>query len=220
MSIDTKQIIHIASEVVIMSSITAFFLNKTNKLSDQIEELSCRIQEQNNVIQQQNEIIQKHDNLILKLLNTVNVLVQGNENMCAMPPPQRQQKENTLNIPKASSKPPTQTPKLTPLPKPKPTPLPKLTPLPQNINSSKKVLIMMPNIVPVEQQPVSTSSVEEINDGDGDTNDNLSTILDEELEEELKELDEEELEKELENEENENEENQQTSVHEIIDDNE
>ena len=102
----------------------------------------------------------------------------------------------------------------------KPTPSPKLTPLPQNINSSKKVLIMMPNIVPVEQQPVSTSSVEEINDGDGDTNDNLSTILDEELEEELKELDEQELEKELENEENENEENQQTSVHEIIDDNE
>ena len=32
MSIDTKQIIHIASEVVIMGSITAFFLNKTNIL--------------------------------------------------------------------------------------------------------------------------------------------------------------------------------------------
>ena len=33
MSIDTKQIIHIASKVVIIGSLSAFFISKTNKMS-------------------------------------------------------------------------------------------------------------------------------------------------------------------------------------------
>ena len=204
MSIDTKQIIHIASEVVIIGGITAFFINKTNTLSDQIEELSCKLQQQNEIIQQQNEIIQNHDNLILKLLNTVNILVQENEKskgqqQCLVEPPkivqpkivqpkivqqkivqqkivqqkiEKNVKNNPLNIP--------------------------LPLLPQTINSSKQVLIMLP---PSPQIKKSEIRVEEIIDDDENTSnipDNTSAILDEELEEELRELDNEELEHELE----------------------
>ena len=192
MSIDTKQIIHIASEVVIIGSLTAFFINKTSKLSEQIDELSLKIQEQNNIIQQQNEIIQKHDNLILRLLNTVNVLVQENgkttQQQCIVKQPDNKKvKEKIyLNIPVNQ-----------PLSKPKQ----KSTPLPQTIDSSKKVLIMLPTIQSTISTPVSSnfSRVEEINDDD--VVDSSSAILDEEIEAELKELDEELDDEELDDEE-------------------
>jgi len=220
MSIDTKQIIHIASEVVIIGGITAFFVNKTNNLSEQIEELSCKLQQQNDVIQQQNEIIQNHDNLILKLLNTVNMLVQENEKskgqqQCLVEPQKNQQKiiQPKIVQPKIVQ------PKIEKNVK-KNNPLnnnlnnnlnnklnnnlnnklnnPLNIPLPQTINSSKQVLIMLP---PSPQIKKSEIRVEEIIDDDENTSnipDNTSAILDEELEEELRELDNEELEHELE----------------------
>jgi uncharacterized coiled-coil protein SlyX len=187
MSIDTKQIIHIASEVVIIGGITAFFINKTNTLSDQIEELSCKLQQQNDVIQQQNEIIQNHDNIILKLLNTVNILVQENEKakdqqQCSIQPPKNISIKNEKILKKSE---------------PLSIPLSNVK-LPQTINSSKQVLIMMPN--PVKKvNRVEETRVEEIIDDDNTSNipDNTSAILDEELEEELRELDNEELDNEL-----------------------
>jgi hypothetical protein len=175
MSIDTKQIIHIASEVVIIGGITAFFINKTNSLSDQIEELCSTLQKQNDIIQQQSEIIQKHDNLILRLLNTVNILVQENENkseQCPIEPknisikteskPSKKLSQNNLKLP-----------------------------LPQTINSTKQVLIMIPPQIKTENK--IDNRVEEVIDDENSSNivDNSSTILDEELEEELRELDNE-----------------------------
>lgn len=186
MSIDTKQIIHIASEVVIIGGIAAFFLNKTNSLSDQIEELSCKLQQQNDVIQQQNEIIQNHDNLILKLLNTVNSLAQENEKskrnqQCSVEPPKNIQLKNLKKS------------------EPLSIPLMNNIKLPQTINSGKQVLIMMPN--PIKKvNHVEENRVEEIID-DEIIPDNTSAILDEELEEELRELDNEELDNELDDEE-------------------
>jgi hypothetical protein len=201
MSIDTKQIIHIASEVVIIGGITAFFVNKTNNLSEQIEELSCKLQQQNDVIQQQNEIIQNHDNLILKLLNTVNMLVQENEKskgqqQCLVEPQKIQPKiiQPKIIQPKIIQ-PKIVQPKIEKNVK-KNNPL--NIPLPQTINSSKQVLIMLP---PSPQIKKSEIRVEEIIDDDENTSnipDNTSAILDEELEEELRELDNEELEHELE----------------------
>ena len=73
MSIDTKQIIHIASEIAVIGGITVYFMNKTNKLSEKIEELQ-------ELIQQQQESIQQHDNLILKLMNNLNTLNSQNLN--------------------------------------------------------------------------------------------------------------------------------------------
>ena len=161
MSIDTKQIIHIASEVVIIGSLSAFFISKTNKMSEQIDELSSKIQEQNNIIQQQNEIIQKHDNLILRLLNTVNLLIQENGNTQQPPPPEKK----SLNIPssKTENKPASKSLSVNKNAKSKPLSIPKPTPLPQVIDSSKKVVIMMPTM---QQLPTQTSSsrVEEIID--------------------------------------------------------
>lgn len=73
MSIDTKQIIHIASEIAVIGGITVYFMNKTERLSEKIEELK-------ELIKQQQEIIQQHDNLILKLMNNVNALNSQNLN--------------------------------------------------------------------------------------------------------------------------------------------
>ena len=139
MSIDTKQIIHIASEIAIIGGITVYFMNKTNKLSEKIEELKEQIQ-------QQQEIIQQHDNLILKLMNNVNALNSQNLNNI---------KFNNISKNK----------------------------LPSNLMSKKKVVIMIPPEPKIEYNEEKSSKVEEINEND----------LDDELEEELKDLNDEEF---------------------------
>lgn len=62
---EKKDIIHIATEVVILSGITFYFCSKNKKLSAHIEELSKRLEEQE-------DIIQKHEKLITQLLQKVN----------------------------------------------------------------------------------------------------------------------------------------------------
>jgi translation initiation factor 2B subunit (eIF-2B alpha/beta/delta family) len=156
MSIDTKQIIHIASEIAVIGGITVYFMNKTNKLSDKIEELQ-------ELIQQQQEIIQQHDNLILKLMNNVNTL--NNQNLSKF------NKSSNINLNK----------------------------LPKNITSSKQVVIM----IPPEDNKRESSSI------------NNYENLDDELEEELKDLDEN---INLEKEDNEVEEINDIEENEIIDD--
>lgn len=69
MSFDTKQILHIITEIIVVVSITIYFVNKNNQLLNHIEELEAKIK-------QQEEILQNHDNLILKIMNTVNMLSQ------------------------------------------------------------------------------------------------------------------------------------------------
>ena len=66
MSIDTKQILHIVTELVVIIGISIYFSNKNKQLSDHIEELELKIKKQE-------EILQNHDNLILKIMNTITI---------------------------------------------------------------------------------------------------------------------------------------------------
>lgn len=89
MSFDTKQILHIITEIIVVVSITIYFVNKNNQLLNHIEELEAKIK-------QQEEILQNHDNLILKIMNTVNMLSQQQY----IQQPQVQQLPKTKQLPR------------------------------------------------------------------------------------------------------------------------
>jgi len=178
MSIDTKQIIHIASEVVVIGGITAYFMNKTNKLTEQIYDLEMKLS-------QQQEIIQSHENLLLKLLNTVNdmQMQQRNQFVKASVPKthSEQNKEKTISIKNSKNivKDNVKDDKI------------KSSPLPQNLMSSRQVVIMVPSSSKNNNDIEISNKVEEIIDEDICEDDTCSYTLDKELEEELKDLDNE-----------------------------
>lgn len=64
-SISKKDIIHIATEVVILVGITFYFSSKNKKLSEHIEDLARRLEEQE-------DIIQKHEKIITQLVQKIN----------------------------------------------------------------------------------------------------------------------------------------------------
>lgn len=61
--IEHKQIIHIASEIAVISSLSYFFYQKNKKLSQEIEALTIMIQEQQ-------QTLEKHESLIKKILES------------------------------------------------------------------------------------------------------------------------------------------------------
>lgn len=69
--IDNKQIIHIASEIVVIIGITFYFSSKNRKLLEHIEDLSQRLEEQE-------DLIQKHEQIIKQLVQVVNTRVSTN----------------------------------------------------------------------------------------------------------------------------------------------
>jgi len=62
---ETKQIVHIATEIVILLGIVFYFSSKNKKLIEHIEELSNRLDEQE-------DTIQKHEQIIRQLVQKVN----------------------------------------------------------------------------------------------------------------------------------------------------
>jgi hypothetical protein len=76
---ENKQIIHIASEFVVLTGLTFYFSSKNKKLLEHIEDLSQRLEEQE-------DIIQKHDNSIKELINAVNNIRQPYRNQPPHPP--------------------------------------------------------------------------------------------------------------------------------------
>jgi len=63
--LENKQIIHVASEIVVLTGITFYFSQKNKKLVGHIEDLSERLEEQE-------DLIQKHEQVIRKLVEFVN----------------------------------------------------------------------------------------------------------------------------------------------------
>jgi hypothetical protein len=61
---ETKQIIHIASEIVILVALTVYFTQKNKRLSKHIQELAQRLEEQEDVIQRHEQVIRKMVNII------------------------------------------------------------------------------------------------------------------------------------------------------------
>ena len=201
MSTNKQQIIHIVSEVVVISGITIYFFNKTRNLSNHIQQLE-------NKIEQQGQIIQNQEQLLLKLMNNINTI---NTNLNTL------QKQVLVNTPSTKQQ-PQKVPKTKPDGKKKkdtqiPIPMPDILPPPNMIPSHffnppmrEQVIIMeipnqhhqnpnqmmfRENINRVEEIPYqhlqNINRVEEIHDDD----------LDKELEDELKELEELDNEKKI-----------------------
>ena len=63
--------IHIASEMVVLSGLTFYFSQKNKKLKGHIEDLAQRIEEQEDLLQQ-------HEQVIRKLVDYVNTQEQKN----------------------------------------------------------------------------------------------------------------------------------------------
>lgn len=162
MSLDTKQILHIVTELIVIVGISIYFVNKNKILSDHIEELELKIK-------QQEEILQNHDNLILKIMNTINVMNSQQHQQ-----PQPQQPQPQPQIPQLLQK--------------------NKIKLPKNINSSKKVVMIIPPSPqkPVQKKPKVEEIIEEEDEDEEDECDNefKEEDLDEELLEELKDLEE------------------------------
>ena len=63
--LEKKDIIHIATEIVVFIGITFYFSSKNKKLLEHIEDLSKRLEEQE-------DIVQKHEKIIIQLVQTIN----------------------------------------------------------------------------------------------------------------------------------------------------
>ena len=63
--LEKKDIIHIATEIVVLIGITFYFSSKNKKLLEHIEDLSKRIEEQE-------DIVQKHEKIIIQLVQNIN----------------------------------------------------------------------------------------------------------------------------------------------------
>ena len=84
--LDNKQIIHIATEAVIIIGIIIYFSSKNKKLYSHIEDLSKRLEDQE-------EIIQKHELIIKQLVQSINT-----RNTVTKPPLQTKKGKSNINI--------------------------------------------------------------------------------------------------------------------------
>jgi hypothetical protein len=93
MSINKQQIIHIVSELVIITGISIYFNSKVKKLANYIETL------ENKIIQQE-QVIQNHEQLLLRLMNNFEIM---NVNVSNIQKSFQQNNNNEENI-KAKTK--------------------------------------------------------------------------------------------------------------------
>jgi hypothetical protein len=80
---NNKQMIHVASEVVVLLGITYYFSSKNKKLVDQLDDLSQRVEEQEEIIQKHIELFKQQDAMIRQLAT-----------MCQQPQQQSQQQQS------------------------------------------------------------------------------------------------------------------------------
>ena len=179
---DNKQIIHIATEVITIVGLTIYFSKQTKKLFESIETLTTSLNEQN-------EVIQKHENMINKLLETVQQLTMQQQFQPPQPVPQQYLQPQHEQI-----KPQTQ-PKV-------------LQPQQNNLRQNKEPVNKVQETLEPQfqsrhiqyqfmQRPLSPefkndNKVEEILDSEDEEDEKIveEELLDDELADELKELDE------------------------------
>ena len=63
--LENKQIVHVATEIVVLIGLTFYFSSKNKKLLDHIEDLSQRLEDQE-------DMIQKHEQIIKQLVQVIN----------------------------------------------------------------------------------------------------------------------------------------------------
>ena len=77
--LENKQIIHIATEIVVLIGITFYFSSKNKKLSTHIEDLSQRLEEQE-------DLIQNHERIIRQLVQAMNSQNGASKPVSQQPP--------------------------------------------------------------------------------------------------------------------------------------
>ena len=188
--LENKQIIHIISEIVVITGITIYFSQQTKKLKSHINDLTQRIDDQD-------EIIQTHEKKIAQLISTVEQLANNFSNLAPSKNQTQQISHTTETIKLKDSK------QLNVLNQKKPSPIAMKNDSPPNLpvenfqplkkmNLPHKPTVSFSTII-IEKSPKifgSESKVEEIFEEESETNseDENEELLDAELEEELKDL--------------------------------
>jgi hypothetical protein len=89
--LENKQIIHIATEIVVMMGIIFYFSSKNKKLLEHIEDLSQRLEDQE-------DLIQKHEQIIRQLVQAVNnKKPQFDISQSSQVKPKQEKKKSTLS---------------------------------------------------------------------------------------------------------------------------
>ena len=92
--LENKQIIHIATEVVVLIGLTFYFSSKNKKLMEHIEDLSQRLEDQE-------DLIQKHEQIIRQLVQAVNKQ-NGNQSHQSKLHPKKSKKPKMSNFNQSS----------------------------------------------------------------------------------------------------------------------
>ena len=92
--IENKQMIHIASEIVVVIGLTFYFNQKNKKLMSHIEDLSQRIEEQEDLLQKHEQVIKKMGDFIIQYQSQFK---QQQRQSDYYPPPQQVQTKNKNN---------------------------------------------------------------------------------------------------------------------------
>jgi hypothetical protein len=88
--LENKQMIHVASEIVVLTGLTFYFSQKNKKLTGHIEDLAERIEEQE-------DLIQKHEQVIRKLVEFVNQQKNTQSYTPTSSPPSKHLKKSNRN---------------------------------------------------------------------------------------------------------------------------
>lgn len=89
---ENKQLIHIATEVVILVALVYYFNQKNRKLLNIVEDLAQRVEEQE-------DLIQKHEEIIKKMVDTLNKLSTYSPQSQFTPQPQPPRKQKPQSPP-------------------------------------------------------------------------------------------------------------------------
>jgi uncharacterized coiled-coil protein SlyX len=209
--LDNKQLVHIASEVVILLGVVFYFSSKNKKLLSHIEELSQRVEEQEDSIQKLNETVQKMNNNMGKLAESVlqlsnnqtsvnSIISKLSEQPITQPPiglssqrgkTQRESLKESLkqaiNTPVNKTEPNSVENKPTEVVH-KPVQIVKETPV-TKVSFGEPQIVIKPRSSNTPKQPVK---IEEVKEADSESEDEYDdSDLDEDLKSELEELESE-----------------------------
>lgn len=67
-SVNTQTLIHVGTELVVLSGMTFWFQRKTSKLNSDIEDLKKRLEDCEKIISQQNQLIGHHEQILSRML--------------------------------------------------------------------------------------------------------------------------------------------------------
>ena len=205
---DQKQIIHIASEVVVISGLAIYFKMKTNSLSTQVDELKNRIITQEQLIEELKNKLDEHSLLFFKQEQLIKQCIKNQNQSLSYKQKSRSPKEKVgivwdsdndssffpekISV-KQSKKYPSSEQKLEP-------PINKLRVRPQETPSGignridrvkvKPPVVEEKNRVEIDRVKVRPPNVENLDENDRDKVNPIIENLDEELQNELLELEE------------------------------